>query len=233
MVTQLLHGYYDRGFPVLELRYVARQYATTWLAFDLIVSFPYVRLARLSPDHVGSSSGGGSDSVSRAIELLSLMKCLRVIRLPRVLRKSFSKLLGGGTLVRVVLILLVWVMVAHFFACAWFAVGWYQNACVGGAFTSTWVSEYWPQLNLSLCAECASDQASGGANCSLPSPLPSPADESVVPFYEKYILSFYWALATMSSMGYGNGPTAGQVRWLGMRRPEAPPNNAPLRGAPY
>ena len=36
----------------------------------------------------------------------------------------------------------------------------------------------------------------------------SPSDESIVPFYEKYVLSFYWALSTMSSLGYGQGPLA-------------------------
>lgn len=110
-----------------------------------------------------------------------------------------------GTGVRVIIILLGWVMVAHFYACAWYALGWYQNACVGGPHASTWVSDYWQELNLS-CTPCTQ-----GGNCTLPSPLPAPGDGTVVPLLEKYILSFYWALSTMSSMGYGAGPVAGQV----------------------
>ena len=31
-----------------------------------------------------------------------------------------------------------------------------------------------------------------------------------MPFYEKYVLSFYWALSTMSSLGYAKG------RWRSM-----------------
>ena len=54
----------------------------------------------------------------------------------------------------------------------------------------------------------------GMANCTVGLLTPeqqaafSPADESVVYFSSKYVLSFYWALSTMSSLGYGQGPLA-------------------------
>ena len=201
---QLLHGFYDRGFPVLELRFVAYRYATTWMPLDLLASLPYERIA--------SAAAASSPEYLRA---LSLFKCLRVVRLPRLFKSM--QLLTGGTLIRVCLTLLVWVMVAHLFANAWFALGWYPNRCVGGRFERTWVGDFWPELQLYCPAVCNATAAAGIATaaaptaayrCPPPSPRPEPGDGSVVAVSEMYIMSFYWALSTMSSMGYGRGPAA-------------------------
>ena len=76
-------------------------------------------------------------------------------------------------------------MVAHWVACLWFAIGW--ASCDGDG--RSWITEYWPAFD----ADCHSR--------SLPHEWPH--DLSHV-----YVRCLYFALATMSSLGYGGSPVA-------------------------
>ena len=66
---------------------------------------------------------------------------MRLLRLRRLL--AHTKLMSGGNVVRVVLILLFWLLFAHWFACGFFALGW---AMCGEAYSyqyrETWVTTY-------------------------------------------------------------------------------------------
>ena len=56
---------------------------------------------------------------------------------------------------RVFSILGTWLLVAHWFACAWFALGW-MSRCQWGWYSETWLTVYYPELfgdnGESLCA---------------------------------------------------------------------------------
>ncbi len=47
--VQMIHGYVDRGFPVLNIRYVAWKYLTSWFAVDVLAAIPYERIAWAAP----------------------------------------------------------------------------------------------------------------------------------------------------------------------------------------
>jgi hypothetical protein len=38
---QFFQGYFDRGFPVLEIYFIAKRYACTWFVVDLAASIPF------------------------------------------------------------------------------------------------------------------------------------------------------------------------------------------------
>lgn len=60
---------------------------------------------------------------------------------------------------------------------------------------------------MSNCAVCVPSVT----GCTVDPIYSTPGLHPGVPFYEMYTLSFYWALSTMSSLGYGQGPKSSQV----------------------
>ena len=68
----LSQGYFDRGFPVLELKYVAKRYARTWMVTDVIASIPYERLYLWSMAVSSTDVLDMNASVSRSATSLSL-----------------------------------------------------------------------------------------------------------------------------------------------------------------
>lgn len=102
---QLISGYMDRGFPVLELRYVTKRYARTWMPLDMIASVPYERLYLLS---IGESPL--DFTASRWLTLASCLKIIRFVRLSRLL--TAFELLSSKSF-RVFLSLGSWVLLGH------------------------------------------------------------------------------------------------------------------------
>ena len=153
VILQFLQGYFDRGFPVLELRYIAKRYASSWMLIDVIASTPFERILTRP-----------GEETTRWFAVLSLLKVVRLVRLSRLLQ-SFQ--LFSSKSFRVLLSLGAWVLLAHWYACTWFAIGWQTHMCAGGSYTRTWISDLWPQLEFDNCT-AASEAASGTAGRALP-----------------------------------------------------------------
>ena len=123
-----------------------------------------------------------------------LIKTVRLLKLRRIMRKWNS--LSYGPLLKVFTILGMWLLCAHWVACVFFIIGWYT--C--GFYTETWITMYWPQMR----DQCLIGDPPEPAIISLATPnyvLP-------VTFFSLHIRVMYWAMATMSSMGYGKAPVA-------------------------
>ena len=101
---------------------VALRYAKGWFVVDLVAVIPW-------------------EDVWGRLTFLKLIKTVRLLRLRRLL--AHTKLMSGGNVVRVVLILLFWLLFAHWFACGFFALGW---ALCGEEYwyqyRETWVTTY-------------------------------------------------------------------------------------------
>jgi hypothetical protein len=123
---------------------------------------------------------------------------LRGFRLVRLWRRSRAGMTGGagGTFLRVAYIIFGWILAAHVCACIFFAIGW-RSRC--HPYEDTWVSAYFDDLRLNERWACPATPS-----------LRNVLDESngSINIAELYVLSFYWALSSMSSLGYGNGPKA-------------------------
>lgn len=187
---QFISGYHDSGgkrFPVLILRRVVSNYVNTWFFVDLVAAIPFDRFYTAS----------GTQERSVAVRLPGLIKIVRLLKLRRTIRKWNS--LSYGPLLKVCTIVFGWVMVAHWFACGWFVLGWYtcpmyaDNLDVNGP----WVTQYIYTSNLTEA--CVS-----GA---VPDALRFP-ETIKMNYVDLWSRCLYWALATMSSMGYGNAPVA-------------------------
>ena len=172
MLLQFVCGYMERGYPVLILRAVAHRYATTWFIVDLVAVIPW--------DHLAGSE----------MAFLALIKTVRLLKLRRLLNRTMMS--EGGNVVRVVVILSVWLLITHWSACAFFALG--DRLCNNGKYQNTWLTVYFdgsqddqelPIINRENCGDGAPDK-----------------------FGKVHIRAMYWALSTMSSLGYGTGPVA-------------------------
>ena len=123
------------------------------------------------------------------LTFLPLMKTVRLLRLRRLMQNT--KLLAGGNVLRVLIILFVWLLITHWLACAFFALGWNMCGDGPGKYEQTWVTEYFDGSRPYL------PQLSDTCGQGTPEPLGS-----------VHVRAMYWSLATMSSMGYGSAPVA-------------------------
>merc|ERR1740117_286816 len=128
------------------------------------------------------------DSRFRAFQLIKTVRLLRISRLMRT-----WGFVAGANLLRVVFILVGWIMVAHWYACAFYSLGWVPRCT---SEIDTWLTVYWEEIPpVDICGESFSVGDGVGG-------------EDIVAIPRRYVRSLYWALATMSSMGYGSAPVA-------------------------
>jgi hypothetical protein len=189
IVLNFFCGFNDSGgnrFPVLIFRLVARRYAQTWLAIDVVAAVPFDRFFNSS-----SQSSGGS---SVLVRLPGLIKTVRLLKLKRIMSK-WNAYTFGPTL-KVMTVLGLWLLSAHWVSCGFFLLGWYR--C--GETTETWVTKYWVEMK----ADCEAGKPPN------PSVVVTDTDYFVTPvtFFSIHMRCMYWAMATMSSMGYAP-PTDG------------------------
>ena len=197
VLLHFFHGYVERGYPVLSLRQVAYRYFTSWFAIEFIAALPY--------DHFFNE---------RAVALIALLRAFRLRGLGQVIA-NFS--IGGNrsnglvAFMRVLYIIGAWLVFAHCWACVFFSLGW-RLRCSGAAYQVTWLDELqFPEMDLPACPP------EGG----IPPGDTTPYwDYNVAPvellqgqspgrprWIEMWVLSLHWAISSMSSLGYGKGPS--------------------------
>ena len=111
MALQCVHGYQEGGYPVLSLKRVTLRYARSWLLIDLVAVLPWESIA-------------GS-----AFSFLALIKTVRLLRLRRML--DGLKMVSGSKLLSLGGIVFLWLLLAHWCGCSFFALGW--MLCGNGA----------------------------------------------------------------------------------------------------
>ena len=197
MLINFCYGYMDHGVPVLEIHLSARKYLRTWCAVDM--------LGATIPPILRGAIGG---RIGHRFYMVSMLRLPRVERILRALLLETS-----GTSLRVMWSLIMWLTIAHIFACTWFLLGWFSRCSL---YEDTWISYYWPGLPLEPCLlpngtdphngssipEIALFEVEGVIDPELK------AAQLLVPWPTMYVSCLYWALATTSSLGYGEGPKA-------------------------
>ena len=121
-----------------------------------------------------------------AFSFLALIKTLRLLRLRRMLNSLRKG--SGSELVSLGVIVFVWLLITHWCGCAFFAFGW--MLCGEGA--RTWVTEYFDGTDRQGLPVLTDTCGEG-----------TPDDIGRI-----HLRAMYWALSTMSSLGYGSAPVA-------------------------
>ncbi|KAK7504351.1 hypothetical protein BaRGS_00004655 [Batillaria attramentaria] len=160
------------GEVISDPKIIRMNYLKSWFVIDLLSCLPY---------DVFNAFQYVDDGIST---LFSALKVVRLLRLGRVVRKLDHYLEYGAAML--VLLILVFILFAHWFACIWYSIG-YTELTSG-------VKYGWLQALSNLTAEPF-----------VPSNISSTDDRSGGPSKEmRYLTSLYFTLSCMTGVGFGN-----------------------------
>ena len=188
VILHFFHGYVERGYPVLSLDVVAYRYFSSWFVLELVASMPWDLI-------IGE----------RDWALVSLLRMFRLRHLQNLIANSrVGRNSSLAAFLRVVGILFAWIMVAHVFACIFFALGW-RLRCTDPAYDETWLDHLaFPEVNLPSCTQ----SGAGLGMQQTANELFNQPGSKHPQWWEIWVLCLHWAISSMSSLGYGNGPVA-------------------------
>jgi len=167
------------GGWVRNQRSIAKAYLKGWFAIDLVSVLPF--------DIVSYSTGDPAVAklkVFRVIRLLRLLKLIRILRANRIFARWETSLSVKYSILSLCKFLVLIVIVDHWMACAWALISaircdtdCLEAAALAGGSTKTWLTNW----------------MSSSAH---PNDVPTP--------HQTYTLAMYWAVMTLTSIGYGD-----------------------------
>ncbi|XP_041353208.1 potassium voltage-gated channel subfamily H member 1-like [Gigantopelta aegis] len=160
------------GEVISDPKIIKMNYLKSWFVIDLLSCLPY---------DVFNAFQYVDDGIST---LFSALKVVRLLRLGRVVRKLDHYLEYGAAML--VLLILVFILFAHWFACIWYSIGYTE---LQGNVTFGWLPELAKITKQPFARPNTSttDDLIGG-----------PAREM------RYLTSLYFTLSCMTGVGFGN-----------------------------
>jgi CRP-like cAMP-binding protein len=186
VIVNFRTGFYEDGFFIADAKRIAARYMSGWFWIDFPTSIPTTHIINLA---YGSASDAesGSDSLRlprllRLFRIARLFKMLRFIKLMRTLR-AWDTDIKWAPITKGLKFLSLVFFTTHAAACMMFYIALIERNSDGSFADASWITRYMddrPFYN-----HGASD----------------PRDLS---FNSRYAISFYWALTTISTIGYGD-----------------------------
>jgi hypothetical protein len=181
----------ENGALIIDLKKIRRNYLRTYCIPNFLSTIPTTiifYICHLSYEQLKTDDT--SFTLNLVFWLLPLVKVLRFIRIPYLLRSSQFvkdfKARHNSQNIALLGYLFFLIVTSHIFACTWSFVALIQASITAPLealiATPNWIS-YWYNNNYE----------EGGLN---------PANPDA--FIDRYILSLFWAVQTITSIGYGN-----------------------------
>jgi potassium voltage-gated channel Eag-related subfamily H protein 7 len=153
---------------------IRRHYLKGWFTIDLVSILPFDIVAFVLQD-----GALGKMKALRIIRLMRLLKLVRIMRASRIFQRWETDISVSYSMLSLCKFLLMIVIVGHWLACAWALL--HETVCDKACTVQrgpevTWLTA-WLQLR--------------------------PADYNPTP-HERYTLSMYWSIMTLTSIGYGD-----------------------------
>lgn len=200
---------------------IVRHYLTTWFALDFVsvgVSAIDIYALAASMGAAGGAGGAGGGGAAdndgggkapagltgvralRALRALRLIKLVRLLRGSTIWRRWENKMAINYTALELCKVLVMMLVSAHWFACVWTL-----QANLQASVLDSWLGNYgYCEARTSIPSPIQGDPPTyppcpEGWEC--PTDAPNVA---CLPGPRLYVVSIYWALATIVSVGYGD-----------------------------
>lgn len=171
----------DDGQWVHDGRKIAQHYLRTWFTIDVVSLLPYDIVGMLvESDDVDVSQL----KVVRIVRLFRLLKLFRVLRASRIMKRWETLVDLNYKIISLVKFALIMCFVAHWMACGWALTGSMSSMCDLCDVVLLSAEEF-----LVCCPQTGSWMTS---------------ELSVTTGGDRYAASLYWAVMTLSTIGYGD-----------------------------
>ena len=151
-----------------EKKYIAVEYAKSWLFPDFIACVPYDLIAYYS-----NSEDVSKLKIMRGLRLLKLTNMVRILRAGRMFRRYEAENDVNYSALGIYKFSFFILFLAHWMACIWYCITWLDELEV------SWVTSYFDSMQ-------------------------SDGTTTTIPDGTLYLASLYWAVATLSTLGYGD-----------------------------
>merc|ERR1711865_660450 len=189
----------ERCELVYTIKAIKWQYLKGWFTIDLLSTFPFDRCAALFTKASGPcDQGDGGSAGIRAIKLLRVLRLARLAKLIKLLKngplyEKFEDATASmhSAIFSVPALFSLMLFCAHLIGFLWYS-------CANESFTEVKIL---PDSCPPVAPEFKQDNS---WLCNYKHGAPCDCAPGVDSSDERYLLSFYWALTTMTTVGYGD-----------------------------
>ncbi|PIK34696.1 putative potassium voltage-gated channel subfamily H member 1 isoform X2 [Apostichopus japonicus] len=156
------------GEVVSDPKIIRMNYLKTWFIIDLLSCLPY--------DVINAFQGATNSNISR---IFSALKVVRLLRLGRVVRKLDHYIEYG--LAFLVLLMLFFVLIAHWLACIWYKIG------IDNLNEQSWLYKLGNDIKEPYNLTQKGSSERGGPSAGM-----------------EYVSALYYTMSSLTSVGFGN-----------------------------
>jgi hypothetical protein len=199
IIANFRTAYYDTssGHLIINPSKIARRYIRSWLIVDVLSCMPVVYIDLIVNGTETGSKAGTEVKLFKGLRLLRLAKMLRLARIKKSIERhddAVGPLMQSFQLIGVLALMC---FTAHLFACLWYFVGEDpQQLSTGEVIEYGWVQYLEVEWNAKIgrsaneTAACVNWQAR--------------SDDYCVGLGARYTVAVYWAMTTLSTVGFGD-----------------------------
>mmetsp|Transcript_19577 Transcript_19577/g.65050 ORF Transcript_19577/g.65050 Transcript_19577/m.65050 type:complete len:770 (-) Transcript_19577:3896-6205(-) len=174
---------------------IAKHYLQTWFWVDFGGSLPIDFIMRYAQQASKNSQYVFLPKLFRFLKIVRLLKLLRAARIGKIIKNLQERAHIKPSAIQILQLAFIFLMVAHVMACTLFALGTQYSdfTCKGQAGSICSASDVKNNVGKSWTTTTSIISKSNGETT-----------VALAPLSTQYMMSIYWAITTMTTVGYGD-----------------------------